>query len=234
VAFAPDPPDAALYVDGVRAASGATPVLYLVPGTHDIRLEAPGYRPVSRAVELDAEKETRIEDSLEKTTTGTVEVSSDPAGADLYVDSYWMGKTPLTIDLPPVRSRGILALKGFYEAPFSLGPASPAALSFALQKDVGSKDVQRTRARDDFYWALGFFAFSLPVPAFSYGLAIDFAVKQFDLDQAGMSSAAGQARTTSTVFLGAYYAGIALSAALFTWMVTRIVHYVAVANEIAD
>lgn len=234
VAFAPDPPDAALYVDGALAASGATPVLYLAPGTHDIRLQAPGYRPVSRTVELAAEKETRIADSLEKTTTGAVEVSSDPAGADLYVDSYWMGKTPLTLDRPPVRSRGILSLKGFYDIPFSLGPASPPALSFALQKDVGSKDVQRTKARDDFYRALGFFAFSLPLPAFSYGLAIDFAVKQLDLDQAGMAAEAGQARATSTIFLGAYYAGIAVSAALFTWMVTRVVRYVTVANEIAD
>jgi hypothetical protein len=209
-------------------------VLYLAPGTHDIRLQAPGYRPVSRTAELAAEKETRISDSLEKTTTGTVAVSSDPAGADLYVDSYWMGKTPLTVDRPPVRSRGILSLKGFYDIPFSLGPASPAALSFPLQKDVGSKEVQRTKARDDFYRALGFFAFSLPLPAFSYGLAIDFAVKNFDLTQAGMSTAAGQARATSEVFLGAYYAGIAVSAALFTWMVTRIVRYVEVANEIAD
>jgi len=234
VVFAPDPPDAALYVDGVLAASGATPVLYLAPGTHDIRLQAPGYRPVSRTAELAAEKETRIADSLEKTATGTVDVSSDPAGADLYVDSYWMGKTPLTLDRPSVRSRGILSLEGFYDIPFSLGPASPPALSFALQKDVGSKDVQRTKARDDFYQALGFFAFSLPLPAFSYGLAIDFAVKQFDLDQAGMAAAAGQARATSTAFLGAYYAGIAVSAALFTWMVTRVVRYVTVANEIAD
>jgi hypothetical protein len=234
VVFAPDPPDAALYVDGVLAASGATPVLYLAPGTHDLRLQAPGYLPVSRTADLAEDKETRIADSLEKTTTGTIAVSSDPAGADLYVDSYWIGKTPLTLDRPPVRSRGILFLKGFYDSPFSLGPTSPPALSFALQKDVGSKDVQRTKARDDFYRALGFFAFSLPLPAFSYGLAIDFAVKQFDLDQAGMGGAAGDARTVSIVFLGSYYAGIAVSAALFTWMVTRIVHYVTVANEMAD
>ncbi len=234
VVFAPDPPDASLYVDGVLAASGATPVLYLSPGTHAIRLQAPGYQAVSRTAELEAEKETRISDSLEKTSVGTVAVSSDPAGADLYVDSYWMGKTPLTLDRPAVRSRGILSLKGFYDVPFSLGPASPPLLSFPLQKDVGSKEVQRTKARDDFYRALGFFAFSLPLPAFSYGLSIDFAIKQFDLDRAGMGAAAGQAGATSEVFLGAYYAGIALSAALFTWMVTRIVRYVAVANEIAD
>jgi len=235
VAFAPDPPQADLFVDGTLVASGATPVLYLSPGTHDIRLSATGYGDVSHTVELEPGRETRIADSLEKTVGGTIVVSSDPAGADLYLDSFWMGKTPLTMDRPPVRSRGILSLKGFYDAPFSLDPASPTALSFELQKDVGSKDVLRTKARDDFYSSLGFFAFSLPLPAFSYALSIDFAIKNLDLSaQPFMGAAADQAKATSVVFLAAYYAGIAVSAALFTWMVTRIVRYVRVVNEIAD
>lgn len=234
VAFAPDPPETSLYVDGVLAASGATPVLYLAPGTHDIRLTAPGYRDATRTAEFEAEKETRIADTLEKKVGGSVSISSDPAGADLYVDSYWMGKTPLTVERPPVRSRGILSLEGFYDAPFSLEPSSPPALSLQLQKDVGSRDVARTKARDDFYGSLGMFAFSLPVPAFAYGFAIDFALKNLDLSAQGLGAAADQARATSEVFLGAYYAGIALSAALFTWMVTRIVRYVRIANEIAD
>jgi hypothetical protein len=48
-----------------------------------------------------------------------------------------------------------------------------------------------------------------------------------------MSAAAAQAQTESTVFLGAYYVGVAVSVSLFVWMVTRIVHYVRVADEIA-
>jgi hypothetical protein len=234
VAFAPDPPEASLYVDGVLAASGATPVLYLAPGTHDLRVSAPGYREVSRTAEFEAEKETRLADTLEKNVEGSISISSDPAGADLYVDSYWMGKTPLSVDRPPVRSRGILSMKGFYDAPFSLEPASPPLVSMQLQKDVGSRDVVRTKARDDFYTSLGIFAFSLPVPAFAYGFAIDFALKDLDLSAQGLGTAADQARATSGVFLGAYYVGIAVSAALFTWMVTRIVRYVGIANEIAD
>jgi hypothetical protein len=127
----------------------------------------------------------------------------------------------------------VLASPGFYDLSFPLVPASPPDLSFNLQKDLGKRDVQQTKARDDFYVSLGVFAFSIPLPLFSYALAIDFAVKTLDLTVQGSTTAAAQAKTTSNIFLTTYYAGIALSASLFAWMVTRIVHYVKVADEIA-
>ena len=50
VSFAPQPADAALYVDGKLAASGASPTLYLAPGPHKIRLSATGYHDVTRSL----------------------------------------------------------------------------------------------------------------------------------------------------------------------------------------
>jgi hypothetical protein len=233
LAFAPDPPGAALYLDGTLAASGASPALYLSPGAHDIRISAGGYRDVSRRLSLEPEKETRIDDVLEKISVGQVAISSDPPGADLYVDSLWKGKTPLVVDRPALRSRGVLASPGFYDLSFALLPASSPDLSFNLQKDVGKRAVQQTKARDEVYVSLGVFAFSIPVPLFSYALAIDFAVRTLDLAGQGSTAAAAQAQMTSNIFLTTYYAGIALSASLFAWMVTRIVHYVKVADETA-
>jgi hypothetical protein len=233
VQFAPDPPGTALYVDRKLAASGASPALYLSPGTHEIRLSAVGYREVTRSLTFEPEKVTRIDDTLAKLVEGRVAISSDPAGADLYVDSRWQGKTPLEVDRPALRNRGVLSSEGFYDMNFPLGPASPPALSFSLQKDVGARDIQQKKARDDFYGSLGFFALSLPLPIFSYGMSIDFAMRTLDLGAQGLTAAATQAQTTSNIFLGTYYAGIAVSVSLFVWMVTRIVHYVKVSNEIA-
>jgi hypothetical protein len=233
VAFTPDPPEAALYVDGVLAASGASPALFLSPGTHEIRLSAVGYFEVSRRLSFEPGQETRIDDALQKIVVGKVAISSDPTGADLYVDSLWKGRTPLLVDRPPLRSRGVLALTGFYDLVFPLEPASPPLLSFALQKDEGNRDVKQKKARDEFYNSLAVFVFSIPIPLFSYGLSIDFAVRTLDLSGQGMSAAASQAQAASTIFLGTYYAGIAVSLGLFTWMVTRIIHYVRVADEIS-
>jgi PEGA domain len=233
VQFMPDPPGTALYVDRSLASSGASPSLYLSPGTHEIRMSAVGYREVTRRVTLEPEKVTRIDDSLAKLVEGRVAIASDPAGADLYVDSRWQGKTPLEVERPALRSRGVLSSPGFYDMNFPLGPASPPSLSFPLQKDVGARDVQQKKARDDFYSSLGIFALSLPLPIFSFGMSLDFAQRTLDLGAQGMTGAASQAQATSNAFLGTYYAGIAVSVSLFVWMVTRIVHYVKVSNEIA-
>ncbi len=232
VSFAPEPPNAALYLDGTLAASGASPTLYLAPGPHELRLSANGYHDVTRSLDLESGKESRIDDSLQKVATGAIEISSDPPGADLYLDSLWKGKTPLAVDRPPLRSRGVLSSPGFYDLSFSLGPASPGDFSFSLEKDIGTRDVHQAKVRDEFYASLGFFAFSIPLPLFSYALAFDFALKYNYTAQSDPAGAA-QAQSASLVFQGTYYAGIAVSAALFVWMVTRIVNYVRVANEIA-
>jgi len=163
---------------------------------------------------------------------GAIEISSDPPGADLYVDSLWKGRTPLAVDRPPLRSRGVLSLSGFYDLSFSLGPASPESFSLSLQKDTGTRGAHQAKARDEFYNSLAFFAFSIPLPLFSYALAFDFALKSNYLAVTS-PAAASQAQTASLVFQGTYYGGIAVSAALFVWMVTRIVNYVRVANETA-
>ena len=233
VQFAPDPPATTLYVDQSLAASGGSPALYLSPGLHEIKLSAVGYRDITRSITLEPETETRVDDALEKIAEGRVAISSYPGGADLYVDSLWRGKTPLDVDRPPLRSRGVLSLPGFYDMNFPLEPGSPPALSFSLQKDVGKRDVQQKKARDEFYSSLGFFALSLPLPMFSYGMSIDFAMRTLDLSAQGLGEQAAQAQTTSNIFLGTYYAGIAVSVSLFVWMVTRIMHYVKVSNETA-
>ncbi len=233
VAFAPDPPQSTLRVDGTLVASGASPALYLSPGTHEISISAPGYRETTRSVTLEPAGEARIADSLDRATAGSVSITSEPTGADLYVNSMWKGKTPLSLEKPPTRSRGVLSLDGFYDASFSLDPASPANLSFSLVKDTGARDVLQKKAREDVYFSLACFALSVPLPLFTYALAIDFAVRQVDYTNQGMSSAAARAGATSTALQGAYYVGIGVSAALFTWMLTRIVHYVTVSNQLA-
>jgi hypothetical protein len=106
-------------------------------------------------------------------------------------------------------------------------------LSFSLQKDVGSRDVLQKQARNDFYVSFGWFAVSIVVPLFSYALAIDSVVHENEFLYQGNVSQAASAHLNYQIYLGGYYAGMAVSAALFTWMVFRIVHYVDVANGTA-
>ncbi|MFI5368699.1 MAG: PEGA domain-containing protein, partial [Spirochaetia bacterium] len=233
LAFNPDPPGASLYVDDVLVASGVSPSLYLSPGTKTIRVSARGYREETRTVTLEPGQQFPLDVKLDKRIEGSVTVTSEPSGADLYVDSIWKGKTPVSVELPPSRSRGVLSLTGFYDLPFSIGPDSLEQLSFPLQMDVGARDLLQKRARNEFYVSFGLFAVSIVLPLFSYALAIDSVVHENEFLLQGQTSQAASAHLNYQIYLGGYYAGMAVSAALFTWMIFRIVHYVSVSNGTA-
>ena len=231
VAFAPSPPNASLYVDGVLAASGASPALYLSPGIKEISVSAPGYREEKLTLMLTPGQESPLAVTLEKEPAASVFIVSEPAGAALYVDSIWQGTTPLLQEKPPVRSRGMLSLSGFYDLPFSIGLDSPAQLSFSLQPDLGARDAVQKKARDQFYAAFGWFALSVPLPLFCSAFKIDYELKQLFYPAGSAEAAAAQ--FGAQAFLAGYVAGIAISASLFTWMVIRIIHYISVSNGTA-
>jgi hypothetical protein len=233
VRFSPNPPYSSLMVDGALVASGAAPALYLVPGRHEVKIQAPGHAPAERTVTLEPGAATAIDDVLEKTVTGSISVNSVPGGADFYLDSIWIGKTPLLFDRPSGRSRGVLSLDGYYDLPFAILPESGPVLSYALQQDLGSRDAQQKAAREDFYTSFAWFALSLPLPVFAYALAIDFASQQVAFLNASDSARASAAETTSNVFRVGYYGGIAVSASLFVWMVFRIITYVTISSGTA-
>jgi hypothetical protein len=232
VAFAPDPPEAALYVDGSLVALGSSPALYLVPGQHEIRISAPGYRDIVRTVSLDPSAESRIDDGLDKEIQGSITVTTDPVGADLYVDSIWQGTTPLLLDIPAERSRAVASLEGYYPSSFLVYPDSASLLTVPLRTDVGSRDAVEKKKRDDFYASLGWFAASIPLPLFSYSLVTDLSTRSAEYAAAGDDQAATNALTASKVFSAAYWGGIAVAAGVFAWMVTRIIDYLTAAGNV--
>ncbi|HEY9595221.1 MAG TPA: PEGA domain-containing protein, partial [Spirochaetia bacterium] len=230
VRFAPTPPSATLKVDGATVTAGASPAVYLAPGPHLVEITAMGYASVVRSVLLPAQEQTVIDDTLEKTITGHIGVTSEPPAADVYVGSLWVGKTPLFVDRPSTRQRGVLTLPGYYDLPFSLEPTSRDSLSFSLQKDLGKRDELQKKAREDFYTSFGWFALSLPLSLFTYGMAIDFALQSNAYGSAGNAISAAASASTYYFFQGVYYGGIAVNVALFTWMVFRIINYVSISN----
>jgi hypothetical protein len=233
VAFAPDPPDSSLYVDGTLATAGASPAIFLVPGIREITVSASGYRSITRTVELLPGDETPLAISLVRQTAGSVFISSVPAGADMYLNAVWEGKTPFLMELPTERSRGVLSLPGYYDLPFSLGADSPIQLSFSLLPDLGAREIAQKKARDEFYTSFAWFAASIPIPLFCNAFALDYALLRNDYLAQGQVSQAAAAQMGAQVFLAGYYVGIAISASLFTWMVFRIIHYVSVSNGTA-
>jgi len=90
------PEGAAVIVDGV--ARGVTPVeLALAPGAHDVLLRSDAGE---RRLTVTVEKGTVVSENVDMpapVTLGQLDVTSDPAGARVMVDSTAAGRTPLKV-----------------------------------------------------------------------------------------------------------------------------------------
>ncbi|WP_456444850.1 PEGA domain-containing protein [Oceanithermus sp.] len=93
------PQGAQVYVDGDPV--GRTPVqLALDEGTHDVELRLEGYEPYRVRVQVRAGQTTRLSPRLVAVVrTGTLEVTSTPDGAEVYVDGVYRGRTRLLMEL---------------------------------------------------------------------------------------------------------------------------------------
>lgn len=97
-----NPTGASVYVDGnyrgSTPADDALDVNDLSPGTHTVAAKAPGYKEFSTSVTIQAGGTVKVFAPLQPAakTAASVEISSTPAGADVFVNNMYMGITPLT------------------------------------------------------------------------------------------------------------------------------------------
>jgi hypothetical protein len=228
------PPQASVLVDGESPGTGRSRFDDLAPGTHELRVNAPGYREEVRTVELAAGTETSLTIALETQNLGTIAVASNPSGADAWLDAVWQGRTPLDIPRPGERARLVVSLPDGPEAALTVGPSSPGQLSFSLARDMVRPDAERTAARDRFYGSFGWLVLSLPVPLYTYSWAVDWAAEARALFGAGDTAGTARAADFSYGFYFAYLGGLGISVALAGWTVYNIVRYVRAADRSAD
>jgi hypothetical protein len=230
-----DPPGAVTTVDGKRLGSGRLSSAYLEPGRRELKLEAPGYASTTRTLELAPSEARTLEVALEKVAAQPIPLDSTPPGADVYADSLWTGKTPLSLDRPTAREHLQLAAPGYYEKALTLEPSAPGGMTVVLQQDIGSRNARQKKARDDFYTSFAFFVLSVPVPFFFYALATDEVMEILRLQAVGASTYQAQlsAYSTASALTYAYYAGMGASGALLVWTLINLFTYVTTATRVA-
>ncbi len=227
----PDPPQSVISIDGKSMGAGRIQSAYVDPGTREIRAFAPGCKEAVQEVTLLPSEEKTVSIALEKEANQSLTLSSEPPGADAYLNSVWMGKTPLLLEVPSERSRVQLNMPGFYDLPFSTGPSSPPRITMTLQPDVGSRDELQKKARDQFYLSFAFFALSLPIPFFCSSIADDYSLL-YARSPIG-SRDKSEAEDMYNGWITAYYVGTGLTASFFAWMVVNIINYISVSNRSA-
>lgn len=155
--------EAAVYVDGVLLGYGEVSAPFLRPGAHDIRVTADGFVPAGREVTLEADELVVESVELAPGRERVVRIQSSPAGADVYADSVWVGRTPLDHRFPAEPTVVRLRREGHLESRFVVDAASPPVVNRALLPDSIDWSEELVTERDDFYQALTWFVVSVPV-----------------------------------------------------------------------
>ncbi|WP_169302025.1 PEGA domain-containing protein [Thermococcus gammatolerans] len=89
-----DPPGASIYIN--ETYKGKTPLTVdLMMGTYSIKLSKEGYQDYTLKVTLSPGESKTLSPSLTP-AYGFLSVTSEPAGADVYIDGNYVGTTPLT------------------------------------------------------------------------------------------------------------------------------------------
>ncbi|MFQ6057068.1 MAG: PEGA domain-containing protein, partial [Methanosarcinales archaeon] len=112
-----NPSGASVYLDG--SYKGTTPItIPNVPiGSHTVLLKKSDYHEVSKTINVKSDQTAYISESL-ILQTGSIKISSDPIGAEVYFDGTYKGKTPITITKVSIGTH-TLVLKKFGYADWS-------------------------------------------------------------------------------------------------------------------
>lgn len=111
------PTGAAIYMNGNFYGYAPVTISSLQPTTYTMKASLSGYTSNTQIVTVYAGQTTNyypvLQQSPSPRSTGTVSVTSNPSGAQIYVDGTYMGKAPMTVTLYPGAHTFRLSLSGY-------------------------------------------------------------------------------------------------------------------------
>jgi len=138
-----DPPGASVFHDGVyqgtTQSGDALDLTGILPGSHTLLFQLQGYQDYTSPVEVQAGAVSRVNAVLipakNPPQSGTLLVSSNPQGANIFLDNACVGITPLTI--PSVNAGNhtlLLRLPGYvdYSTLLTISPGQAVQVQAAL------------------------------------------------------------------------------------------------------
>ena len=213
-----DRTDASIFIDNNLSGIGAVYDKILEPGPHTLRVEAEAVRREERFFELEERKETRINIALESMSAPVLGLVSFPSGADVYLSSRWVGKTPLF--LPESGRTGTLrlVLNGYRTLMLPVSELEQGKNSFNLEKELYDYTGRMRQKKNSLYSAVGLFTLSLPLTMFSYSLYADYWNQAVLYDDTGLSQKA-------VLYNGLFYGSLIASGVLFAHLVESLFDY---------
>jgi hypothetical protein len=201
------------------------PVFYIYQNGK-VRLEATASGYATRVVEVDLELGDRksLDIALEPLSTGIVNLSTDPTGASISLDSVPIGQSPISIKLDGGRGIANVSAKGREPQDIVLPNSGDSKLNVNLQPvDSLGPSGRLSAAKDRFYESLGWFVLSIPATTLTAGVFGDY----YD---AYARSGAPSMYTSRNVAAAALAACAIATGVTATIMIIRLVKYLKAAH----
>ena len=137
------PDRASLYIEDIFI--GKTPVTaqFLPPGQYKVSLKKDGYLERTRRITIENQETREIEETLSPPSgTASLQITSTPKGARVYIGPRYAGKTPLNLEnIPEVDLRIRISLPGYLNqhAVAKLQANEQEKLFFSLEKGSNSE-----------------------------------------------------------------------------------------------
>lgn len=196
VAIDPLPATATVSVDGVFLGVGRTVVPFLPAGDHVVAVTAAGHAARRIDLAIDGGESLELTPALVAVEPALVAVSSEPPQAAVYLDSVWMGVTPLSVPLPETGLRLEMRRDGYFSRSVDLAMPAAPELRIALDRDTGDRQAQQEMARDHFYRSLGWFVMTSAPPLLLGMAAADATARVKTLVAAGADASAALEQRT--------------------------------------
>jgi diacylglycerol kinase family enzyme len=142
ISITSEPSSANIYLDGEYQGTTPKTISDVPPGDHKIELKKSGYEDWSASVSVKADETESVSAGLKPETeiqeTGTISITSEPSGAEIYLDGEYQGTTPMTISDVILGDHKIELKKSGYEdwsASVSVKATTPMTISDVISGD---------------------------------------------------------------------------------------------------
>jgi hypothetical protein len=235
-------PDSLIYSNGILIGIGTAEVNTIEPGI--VFLEAIGEDNSywSEEVTLSALGETVIDGTLSASDTKFMTLSSEPAGADVYIGARWVGETPLNV--PRYSDKDIwvsIKKEGYHNKSFVVSSESPEDLFYQLEVEEMSRMESFDLKKKDFYRSLGRFSLSLAAPVIMGGVYSNYAERyngyateynsSSDLDDYDMAQ---EMKDYYYISYGVFWGTVGISSGLLVDVFVKLSRYIKAAEALAE
>ncbi len=227
------PKTAEVYLDGSKAKIDETGTIrYVEPGLHSIEIRAPGYVSDQRTVETVDGSTVVVDADLQKADPQTWVITSDPSGAEVLLDSVYIGETPLVLKEQVAPGSILISKEGYSKRVFVM-PKEQNRLNVPLHPESINIDAVVASSRKRFYQGLTAFLLSLPLTVVSYGQSNEYAYAFNSAleNQSVSDDELERLRSRSTLWYTAYVGSMVLNTVFLSDTIMAMWQYIQSSQE---